>query len=102
MKRKSTFFVGILHHRALLSFIALWFLPAAQAATVSWKAAVSGNWNDGGNWSSGSPPGDGDTVQINVAGTYAVTVNVAASPGALTVNPASGTATLLINTGTFA
>ncbi len=72
-----------------------------QAATVTWKTAVSGNWDDGSKWSTGAMPAAGDTVIINASGTYAVTVNVATSPGALTLDAATGTATLTVSAGSL-
>ncbi len=68
----------------------------SSAATVNWKAPVSGNWNDGSKWSAGSVPAVGDTVEINAAGTYSVTLNTTVNLAGLTVAPASGRATLVV------
>jgi hypothetical protein len=81
---------------------ALWAVGAAEAATVTWKSAVSGNWNDGTKWSSGAPPAAGDTAVIDVAGTYTVTVNTTATVAGLTVNAATGRATVAVSGGVLA
>jgi hypothetical protein len=66
----------------------------AQAAPISWAAAVSGNWNDPTKWSPPQVPVAGDQVFITVAGTYTVTLNVNASPDSLVLGSSSGTQTL--------
>ena len=43
------------------------------ACTVSWKTAVSGNWDTAANWSPARVPGSTDVACITVAGTYTVT-----------------------------
>ncbi len=81
---------------------ALWAAGAAEAATVTWKSAVSGNWSDGTKWSTGAPPAAGDTAIIDVAGTYTVTVNTTATVAGLTVNAATGRATVAVSGGVLA
>src|ERR1700691_584079 len=48
------------------------------ACTVSWKTAVSGNWDTAANWSPARVPGLTDVACITVAGTYTVTYQPAA------------------------
>ena len=72
-----------------------------RAATVTWKAAVSGNWSDGTKWSTGTPPGAADTAVIDIGGTYTVTVNVAATVAGLTLNAPSGQVTLDLSSASF-
>ena len=71
------------------------FPGLSRAATVSWVAAVSGNWSDGTKWSSGNPPAPGDDVQITVtaATSYTVTLDVNASVNSLVLGASSGTTT---------
>ncbi|HEX9581790.1 MAG TPA: hypothetical protein VF970_11860, partial [Gemmatimonadales bacterium] len=71
-----------------------WTAPANLNA---WLTATSGLWSIGSNWSQGSAPTLGDSVIINLPGTYTVTFdqnNV--QVGAVTVGGASGTQTLEI------
>jgi hypothetical protein len=76
-------------------------MSMAQAATNTWKSAVSGNWSDGTKWSSGAPPASGDVAVIEVGGTYTVTVNSTATVAGLTVNAASGLATVVVAPGSL-
>ncbi|MDO8634784.1 MAG: hypothetical protein Q7R34_00875, partial [Dehalococcoidia bacterium] len=59
----------------------------AQAApcTKTWVSAVSGNWTDATKWSGGIMPGSGDSVCINTAGTYTVTLTGGANVADVTV-----------------
>jgi phage baseplate assembly protein gpV len=43
-------------------------LEPRQLLSVSWISKTSGNWNLGSNWSTGTVPGPGDDVVINVFG----------------------------------
>ncbi len=89
--------------RALFSSLLLLALTAlaaalpASAATLTWKSPVSGNWGTATNWSAGRVPAAGDVVQIAVAGTYTVTVDVSAAVASVTVGGASGAQTLRIS-----
>ena len=42
-------------------------------STIQWINPASGNWEDPSNWSSGTVPGPGDDVIINVPGDITVT-----------------------------
>ena len=44
-------------------------------STNSWKAAVSGNWEDGSKWSLGHAPTASEDVLITAAGTYTISVH---------------------------
>ncbi|MDA2925287.1 hypothetical protein MYX65_11685, partial [Acidobacteria bacterium AH-259-L09] len=72
------------------------FPDGTQAANVSWKAPVSGNWNEPTNWNTGTVPGASDNVFITVDGTYTVTLNVNATVASLTVGASTGAQTLSI------
>ena len=71
----------------------------------SWKTAVSGNWAVGTNWVDGSTPGNGDSANFNVFGSYTVTFS--ASPvdiqslsvlqGTMILNSSGGVKTLSID-----
>ena len=54
-------------------------------ATVNWKNAASGNWNNAANWDTGSTPGASDNAVISVAGSYTVALNTPISVGSLTI-----------------
>jgi fibronectin-binding autotransporter adhesin len=44
-------------------------------ASISWLNSVSGNWNTAANWSTGTVPGAGDDVTINVSSAATITHN---------------------------
>jgi hypothetical protein len=73
------------------------FDVTAPAGVNAWLNAAGGNWSAASNWSKGTVPSATDTVLIAQNGTYAVTVDVAATIQRLTVGGASGTQTLLLN-----
>ena len=70
-------------------------LPAASsaafdvtAAVVRWTNTSGGLWSVVSNWDTGRVPGATDTAVIDLAGSYAVDVDVAAQVAALRVGPA--------------
>jgi hypothetical protein len=67
---------------------------------IHWTNAAGGNWSTPSNWSGGVVPTSADNVAIDTAGTYTVTVDVAAGSAALTIGGgSSGTQTLsVVNT----
>jgi len=67
---------------------------AAGTCTDSWKTAVNGKWSEAAKWSTGAVPTSADEVCITVAGTYTVTAEGSLDVKSLTVEPASGSATL--------
>ena len=67
---------------------------AAGTCTDSWKTAVNGKWSEAAKWSTGAVPTSSDEVCITVAGTYTVTAEGSLDVQSLTVEPASGSATL--------
>jgi hypothetical protein len=67
---------------------------AAAGITVRWNNAGGGSWGDPANWLPTQLPGAGDTVVIDLGGTYTVTYDTAATVAALTLGGASGTQTL--------
>ena len=67
---------------------------AAGTCTDSWKTAVNGKWSEAAKWSTGAVPTSSDEVCITVAGTYTVTAEGSLDVKSLTVEPASGSATL--------
>lgn len=67
---------------------------AAGTCTDSWKTAVNGKWSEAAKWSTGAVPTSTDEVCITVAGTYTVTAEGSLEVKSLTVEPASGSATL--------
>ncbi len=75
--------------------LALPFL-SSTAATISWKAAIDGAWTNAANWSPAQVPGASDTAVINRPGTYTVTLNSAATLGALNLGSGSGIQTLQV------
>ena len=81
---------------AAFAVFALLVPVAAGATPIAWNAAVSGNWNTPGNWNPAQVPTSADDVSITLAGTYTVTVDVAASANSLTLGGSSGTQTLAI------
>ena len=87
--------------RTAYSAVAFLFLLGAQAATVSWKAPVSGAWADGVNWSTGTPPGALDKVVIDTPGFYTVTANGLIHVGSVQLGGAQGRQTLELQTGSL-
>ena len=71
------------------------------AAGVSWTNATGGLWSNPANWSTGAVPGAADNVQITLAGTYTVTLDVDPTIGSLALGGASGTQTLSAGTHTL-
>ena len=67
------------------------------AATVLWTNAAGGNWSAVTNWSPNQVPTIADTVFITNNGTYAVTLNVSATCGSLTLGGTSGAQALSNN-----
>ena len=67
---------------------------AAGTCTDSWKTAVNGKWSEAAKWSTGAVPTSSDEVCVTVAGTYTVTAEGSLDVQSLTVEPASGSATL--------
>ena len=65
-------------------------------ASISWKNPASDGWTVGADWSFGTVPGSGDHVAIGVAGSYTITLNVAAI-SSLTIS--DGNAALVIASG---
>ena len=55
-------------------------------------------WHEVG---SGAPPASGDVAVIDIGGTYTVTVNSTATVAGLTVNAASGLATVVVAPGSL-
>ena len=73
-------------------------LPAmASAGQITWNNAVDGNWNTATNWSPISVPGTGDSVIINLDGTYTVTLNQSTSAAHVIVGGGTGTQTLALS-----
>jgi hypothetical protein len=65
---------------------------------VSWISATSGSWSDGSKWSSNPlPPQPGDDVEIAVAGTYTVTLDVDPNLKTLLLGGSSGKQTLVVS-----
>jgi hypothetical protein len=60
-------------------------------AAISWKTGTSGNWSQASNWSSGTVPNGGDSVTINAAGTYTVTVDAGFFVNSLTFDAPAAT-----------
>jgi hypothetical protein len=58
--------------------------------TTTWTNAAGGSFTIGANWSSGIPTAANDAV-IDLAGTYAVTLNTAATVNTFTLNNATTT-----------
>src|SRR5580658_6797632 len=69
------------------------------AVTITWVNTSGGNWNGAANWNPAQVPGAGDTAQITTPGTYTVIVNDTESVGTLTIGPATGASTLLVESG---
>ena len=65
------------------------------AATIRWKAPVSGLWSDAANWEGGAVPGPADDALIDLDGTYTVTVG---NTGVhrVSLGAGAGTQTLLL------
>ena len=69
---------------------------AGPTCTKSWNSAVSGAWTDATKWTPAIVPSSGDDVCINLAGTYAVTLNGSGTANSLTLGGAAGAQTLSI------
>src|SRR5262249_8665179 len=50
-------------------------ISTAYGNADSWKTAANGFWAIGSNWADGSTPGNSDTANFNVFGSYTVTFN---------------------------
>jgi Planctomycete extracellular len=57
---------AVRRHRRRLKFEVL--EPRQLLSTVDWISKTSGDWNVGSNWSTGTVPGTGDDVVIDVSG----------------------------------
>jgi autotransporter-associated beta strand protein len=53
---------------------------------ISWKNAVSGDWNNVANWSTNTVPTSTDAVTISIGGSYIVTISSADHANSLTFN----------------
>lgn len=70
---------------------------AAAGCENSWASSAGGSWFDAAGWSRDKVPEPGEGVCIEAPGTYTVSVPAAtASIGSLTLDSASGTATLAL------
>src|SRR6188474_1197402 len=59
-----------------------WLEQRLVPSTITWKAAVSGNWSTPANWTGGVAPGPTDDVVIDAAGAnYTITLK-----GSVSVN----------------
>ena len=58
---------------------------------INWAHGVNGDWTTGADWSGGVAPGALDSVTINAAGTYEVTLFTAAAAASLIINDAGAT-----------
>ncbi len=67
---------------------------ASAGLRNSWTNASGGNWSVASNWSLARVPNATDTVAIDLAGTYAVTLDVNFSGNIILLGGASGTQTL--------
>ena len=72
---------------ALIAALAVAF--SSNATTITWTNTAGGNWNVAANWDPNQVPGSNDVANITTAGTYAVTLNVAANVNSLTVGGAA-------------
>jgi uncharacterized repeat protein (TIGR01451 family) len=63
---------------------------------IHWINAGGGAWETAANWNPATVPTTGDVAYIDATGTYTVTINSAASVGAVHVGGVSGTQTLSI------
>lgn len=61
-----------------------------------WTGAVSGNWSAAGNWSKGAVPVAGDSVVIDLPGTFQVTLSTDVSVSALTMGRVGSLPTLAL------
>ncbi|MFN0100270.1 MAG: beta strand repeat-containing protein [Gemmatimonadaceae bacterium] len=69
-----------------------------SAGINAWINPSGGNWSTAANWSQGSVPDLSDTVAIELAGTYTVTLDQAVTVGRLRLGGATGSQTLAIST----
>ncbi|HEY6169952.1 MAG TPA: hypothetical protein VI454_18070, partial [Verrucomicrobiae bacterium] len=74
MKTQSAFLAALLSAASLIT-------PNAPAATITWTNTAGGNWGTAANWSPNQVPTAADTVSINSASTFTITLNVAATNG---------------------
>ena len=61
-------------------------------ASYTWTGADGGDWSDPANWSPNGVPGAADQALVNLAGTYAISLDVA-EIGSLTLDAAGATIT---------
>jgi hypothetical protein len=66
---------------------------------ISWKNAVSGDWNNASDWSTNTLPGLSDAVTISAFGPYIVTISSADLANSLTFNASE--AALFENAGSL-
>src|SRR2546423_6218929 len=52
-------------------------LPSAYGNADSWKTIANGIWGTGANWVDGTTPGNTDSANFNLFGSYTVTFNAA-------------------------
>ena len=89
-------------HVILIWMLGVILMPNLVAAgQVSWNTAGNGDWNTGSNWDTGVVPGAGDTVIIDLSGTYTVTLDVNPSIAQLTVGGGTGVQTLSLSSKTL-
>jgi hypothetical protein len=69
----------------------------AGARVARWGSAVSGNWSDHTRWSTGQAPLAGDTVMIDVPGTYTLTMTGTVAVSSVKLGAASGQQVLKLN-----
>ncbi|MBX3133716.1 MAG: hypothetical protein KF689_10065 [Gemmatimonadaceae bacterium] len=69
--------------------------------TNSWTNPAGGLWSEPTNWSQGRVPVATDTVAIDLAGTYTVTLSASYAGALVQVGGASGTQTLDVTAGTL-
>ena len=67
---------------------------SVRATDIVWTNLAGGNWSNATNWSPNTVPGATDTALITNAGTYTVTLNVAAAVTNLTIGGTNGLQTL--------
>lgn len=71
------------------------------AQVMHWTNASGGVWSAPGNWSLARTPTSGDSIAIDVAGTYAITMDVPVVASYITIGAGSGTQTLAMQSGTL-
>src|SRR5271154_3982173 len=79
--------------RAYVEWVALLLslvlIPSVEAQ-ISWTNGAGGNWNSAANWSPNQIPLAADNVSISLAGSYTVTLDVAATVESLVSAAVSG------------